>query len=201
MGKSYLLEHLCKEHDWAWLDLGRDRSLADLSDDILEKEPARIIVDDAHFDLERLPTLDQLRRDLDVPFRIVACCWPTRLNDVQATMPNAQEVRVSELARAHIRDIVVAAGVPGPPELHAMLLEQARGRAGLAVLLARACVDNQVVEAFKGDLLARHTLEVLGRALSHSPRHELAVVALTDTHGASVEGCVGCSRQRREQRC
>ena len=187
VGKSYLLEHLCKEHDWAWLDVGRDRSISELSDDILEKKPARVIVDDAHFDIERLSALDQLRRDIDIPFHIVACCWPTRLDDMRTKMPQARVVMVPELTLAHIRDIVVAAGVHGPRDLHAAILDQARGRAGLAVLLARACADNRVVEAFGGDLLARHTLEVLQRALKHNPRYELAVLALTGQHGASVE--------------
>ena len=187
VGKSYLLEHLCKAHDWAWLDLSRDRSVSDLSDDILAKKPARIIADDVHFDLEQLALLDQLRQELDVPFHIVACCWPTRLGDVRSKMPHAQIVNVSELTRDQIRDIVIAAGVTGPPALHAAILEQARGRPGLAVLLARACADNRVIEAVRGDLLARHTLAFLQRALSHNPRHELAILALTDTYGASVE--------------
>ena len=189
VGKSYLLEHLCKAHDWAWLDLSRDRSISisDLADDISDKKPVRIIADDVHFDLEHLALLDQLRQELDVPFHIVACCWPTRLDDVRSRRPHAQIVNVSELTRDQIRDIVIAAGVNGPPALHATILEQARGRPGLAVLLARACADNRVIEAVRGDLLARHTLAFLQRALSHNPRHELAILALTDTYGASVE--------------
>ena len=187
VGKSYLLEHLCKAHDWAWLDLSRGRSVRDLADDILAKKPARIIADDVHFDLEHLALLDQLRRELGVPFHIVACCWPTRLDDVRSRMPHAQVVKISELTRAQIRGIVVAAGVSGPRDLHAAILEQAQGRPGLAVLLAHACAENRVGEAVRGDLLARYTLEFLQSALPHNPRHELAILALTDTYGASVE--------------
>ena len=197
VGKSYLLEYLCTEHDWGWLDISHDTPFDALSDDILEKRPARIILDDAHFNPDRLMKLDQLRRTMGVPFSIVGVCWPAYESDVQKGLSGARLLKLRELKRPDINLILQAVGVHGPSQLIREILDQARGRAGLAVTLARACLDEAGWDVVTGRVLAQNIIATLGRSLPPECRYELGVLSLAGEHGtteATVASTLGRNR-------
>lgn len=187
VGKSFLLEHLCLNRDWGWLIRDHDQSIPDIADEILEKKPARIIVDDAQFDVQSATRLDQLRREIGCSFDIVACCWDSGKEEVAERMPAARAVQIPQLERTHIGAVFRDMGVHGPPHLVAEIINQARGRVGLAVTLARASQEHRGWDVLTGRMLTRQALKFNDRLFSEEFLHELGVIALADEDGLSQE--------------
>lgn len=187
VGKSFLLEHLCQNHDWGWLVRDHDQSIPGLADEILEKKPARIIVDDAQFEVHLVSGLDQLRREIGHSFDIVACCWESGADEVAERMPAARAVQIPQLERTHIGAVLRDMGVHGPPHLVAEIINQARGRVGLAVTLARASQEHRGREVLTGRMLTKQALKFNDRLFSEEFLHELGVIALADEDGLRQE--------------
>ncbi|MDE0101206.1 MAG: ATP-binding protein [Bryobacterales bacterium] len=192
VGKSYLLEHLCQDHDWGWLVRDHDQPMPELADEIVEERPVRVIVDDAHFDsgLQLLTRLSQLRQEIEHPFEIVACCWEDRTDDVAACLPQARRMQVPLLERNDIGAVLRKMDVYGPPQLVAEIIKQARGRVGLAVTLARASREGRGWDVVTGRMLTRQALKFNERLFSDDFLFELGVIALTDEDGLSQEQVV-----------
>lgn len=191
VGKSYLLEYLCREHDWGWLIRDRDSSMPDLADEIIEKQPARVIVDDAHFDVQVLTRLVQLRAECTHPFDLVACCWESGKDDISERLPGAQQIDIPQLERGDIAAIVGAVGVSGPRQLIASIIDQAQGRTGFAVTLARASMSGEGWDVLAGRVLARQVLAFNRRYLPDEFRYELGAIALADGQGLTEEELAG----------
>ena len=187
VGKSFLLEHLCLNRDWGWLVRDHEQSISDLSDEILEKKPARIIVDDAHFDVQSAARLDQLRREMGSSFDIVACCWESWKDEVAECLPAARAVHVPQLERTDIGAVLREMEVHGPPRLVAEIIDQAQGRVGLAVTLARASQESKGWDVVTGRMLTKQALAFNNRLFSEEFLYELGVIALADEHGLSQQ--------------
>lgn len=186
-GKSFLLERLCHDRDWGWLVRDHNQSMPELADEIIEKRPNRIIVDDAQFADRLLPHLIQLRREIERPFDIVACCWESETDRVVNLLPAARSVEVPLMERTMIRAILGEMGVDGPPRLVAEIIDQARGRVGLAVTLARATQESNGWDVVTGRVLTKQALAFNQRLFSDEFLFELGVIALSDEHGLSQE--------------
>lgn len=158
-----------------------------LADEIIEKRPKRIIVDDAQFSDQLVPHLIQLRREIERPFDIVACCWESVKDRVASLLPAARLVEVPLMERTEIRDVLREMGVNGPPRLVAEIIGQARGRVGLAVTLARATLDGKGWEVVTRRVLTKQALAFNQRLLSDEFLYELGVIALVDEQGLSQE--------------
>ena len=185
VGKTFLLDQLASE---GWCLFYADRGVADLPDAIREMGPKRIVVDDAHLAEEnRIPQLRRLRMEMDADFDIVAVTWPGQVAAVSALLEDAAHVDVEELDRNQILNIIKEVGVEGPVDLQRHLVNQAHGRAGLAVTLARACVAGDVLGAVSGDALLKDLVGWYERTLGAASRHALGALALAGDHGATLE--------------
>ena len=89
--------------------------------------------------------------------------------------------------RKQILSIIKEVGVEGPVDLQRHLVNQAHGRAGLAVTLARACVAGDVLGAVSGDALLKDLVGWYERTLGAASRHALGALALAGDHGATLE--------------
>ena len=184
VGKTFLLERLASE-DWGLFDAGRD--MADLEDAVREMQPQRVVIDDAHLAEGRLAEARRLRREMDVDFDIVAVSWPGQADTVQGSLPGADRVDVEELERDKILQVITEVGVAGPPDLQRLIVNQAHGCAGLAVTLARACVDGRVGDVATGDALLDDLARWYERTLGAESRQVLGVLALAGDGGATLD--------------
>lgn len=167
-GKTFLLHALCADEDFFFVvggDIGR------IADEIREKHPTGLIIDDAHANLELLRSLVHFRMENEGDFRIVATCWPAGQEKVTAVLQAGAEVKeLDRLTRDQIVDVIKAVGISGPLEFVAELVNQADGRPGLAVTLCHICLRGRVRDVTLGDALAhdtRRTLEPLGAEAYH----------------------------------
>ncbi len=167
-GKTFLLYELCADEDLFFVvggDIGR------IADEIRKKKPAGLIVDDAHAHLELLRSLVHFRKENEGAFGLVATCWPAEQKKVASVLQAGAEARELErLTRDQIVEVIKAAGIAGPPEFVAELVNQADGRPGLAVTLCHICLRGRVRDVTLGDALAqdtRRTVEPLGAEAYH----------------------------------
>ena len=185
VGKTFLLDQLASE---GWCLFDADRGVADLPDAIRAMRPERIVIDDAHLAGEsRIPQIRRLRMEMDANFGIVAVTWPGQVPAVSTALEDAVRVDVEELDRDQILSIIKEVGVEGPVELQHRLVDQAHGRAGLAVTLARACVTGKVREVVSGDALLEDLVGWYERTLGPASRHTLGALALGGDYGATLE--------------
>jgi len=167
-GKTFLLHELCVDDDFFFV-VGEE--IERIAEEIREKDPARLIVDDAHAHLELLRSLVHFRKESEGVFRIVGTCWPAEQAKVAAVLQAGAEAReLDRLTRDQIVEVIKAAGIAGPPEFVAELVNQADGRPGLAVTLCHICLRGDVRDVTLGDALAqdtRRTVESLGLEAYH----------------------------------
>jgi hypothetical protein len=196
IGKTFVLQKLM-EGDWGLFDDGWE--VAKLEDAIRELQPRRVVLDDAHLNEDRIAVLRQLRRVMGAAFDIVAVSWPRQHGQVASVLPASSRYEVRELDRGQILEVIKEVGITGPRELQAHLVDQALGRAGLAVTLAHACISGYVREVATGDALLTDVVGWFRRSLGHEARYVLGVLALAGNSGATmtqVARALGLDRPR-----
>ena len=115
--------------------------------------------------------------------------WPGYLDEARAQLPGAEVVTVEELDREEIIEVVKAAGLSGPDGLLREINDQVRGRAGLAVMLARACLFGDAFEVATGRRLLAGLTHWYGRALPGlpvKPAELIGVLGLAGDEGVST---------------
>ncbi len=185
-GKTSLLRRLALD-DWGLFVIDDDP--AAIANAIRKQQPKVIIVDDAHFKTELLSKLRQLRREINAQFDIVATSW-TGDKDLVAevlTLPSSQICELPLLTRDEIVEVIRQAGLGGPVELIREIVNQAEGRAGLAVTLSHLSLSGDVREVLYGNALSRSLLTAFQRLVGKTVAEVLAVFALGGDGGLSLE--------------
>lgn len=182
-GKTFLLRALVNE-GWGAFLVSTDMTA--VANDIRRLSPDRIIIDDAHFAPGLVTSLKQLRRQLDESFAIVATCWPNWPQDPASELDAHTEVPLGLLTRGEIVEALVEQGVRNP-DAQALILEQARGRIGLATTLAQLALAGFVEDLASGRLILRDLRGAFFGNLPHQSRAALAVLALSGERGLRDE--------------
>ena len=183
IGKTFLLQQLM-EDDWGLFD--DDWEISDVEDAVLDMQPSRIVVDDAHLKEDRLIRLRQLRTQMGASFTIAAVTWPGSVDEVSGAVPDARLFEVRELERDQILEVIEEMGILGPVELQAHLVNQAHGRVGLAVTLAHASLTGGFREVATGDVLLRDIVGWYVRSIGDESRYVLGFLALSGHYGATL---------------
>ena len=172
------------EDDWGLFDDGWP--IDQLGDAVRGMQPARIVVDDAHLQGDRLSRLRQLRTQIGVSFAIVAVTWPGSVDEVAGALPDATRFEIRELERNQILRVIEEVGVTGPVPLQAHLVNQAQGRVGLAVTLAQASLTGDLRDVTTGDALLRDLVGWYTRTVGPESRYVLGFLALSGHDGATL---------------
>ena len=183
IGKTFLLQQLM-EDDWGLFDDGWE--ISQVEDAVLDMQPSRIVVDDAHFLGDRLSRLRQLRTQMGASFTIAAVTWPGSVDEVAGALPGATQFEIGELERDQILKVIEEMGILGPVALQAHLVNQAYGRVGLAVTLAHASLTGGVREVTTGDVLRRDIVGWYARSIGVESRYVLGFLALSGHYGATL---------------
>ena len=183
IGKTFLLQQLM-EDDWGLFD--DDWEISDVEDAVLDMQPSRIVVDDAHLKEDRLIRLRQLRTQMGASFTIAAVTWPGSVDEVSGAVPDAIPFEIRELERDQILEVIEEMGILGPVELQAHLVNQAHGRVGLAVTLAHASLTGGFREVATGDVLLRDIVGWYVRSIGDESRYVLGFLALSGHYGATL---------------
>ena len=106
-----------------------------LLDDLIETQPARVVVDDAGARLQDVDLLLKLRDAENLDYRIVATCWPHETNLVADHLPDSIRLEVDLLTREELGAILRERGITRLAVI-VHLLTQADGRPAWALNLA-----------------------------------------------------------------
>lgn len=130
VGKS----HVASKLDGA-LFLERQPTPERLLDDLIETEPALVVVDDSGARLQDIDLLLQIRNSEKLNYRIVATCWPHEKEWIADHLPNSVQLEVELLTREELGLILRERGVTRLSVI-VHLLSQAAGRPAWALNLA-----------------------------------------------------------------
>jgi hypothetical protein len=176
MGKTRVLAEAQRV---AFLELAPDARR--LGEDLDELAPALVVVEDAARRPDDLRLLQRMRsEESHRKFRIAATAWLDEAEAVHERLDRGVPLKVDLLERPEMDRILGQLGINNY-WLRAGILDQAAGRPGWAVVLARTAVDGKPISIFDGQALARQVeryLEVAGE--SERRRRVLAHVALYD---------------------
>jgi hypothetical protein len=186
VGKSAVLRQLAEE-DWGLFLAADDPRAA--ANDIRELNPSRVIVDDAQFAPDRLVSLRRLREEMNAEFAIVAVTWPGyHQAEVAARLPGAWLHILEELTRDEIVEILRLIGLENASDdLLRVLVNQARGRPGLAVTLASLVINGNIREVANGDALFRQVTVTSNRLTGAESGNILGILALGGDTGVDLE--------------
>jgi hypothetical protein len=190
VGKSFVLSRLAMS-DNALFVIDEDRR--SIANAVREQHPSALIIDDAHARIPLLRLVAHLRRDIHAEFAIVASCWPGSAGEVRETLGIAKSaVRDLELlTRDQIVRVIKDAGIEGPNELVREIVDQARGRAGLAVSLTHSCLIDGVERVASADALRESMVRTLARLVGPDSRQVLAAFAIGGRHGMTIKDVAG----------
>lgn len=183
-GKTAVLRELAEA---GWGHFIVDDTDERLVDAVREQRPARLILDDAHFEAERLTRLRHLRDEIGGDFQIVAVTWPGSAENVEAHLGSAAAIEIGPLTRDEILEIVKQVGVRGPEELLRAIVDQARGRPGLAATMALMALSGKAEEVATGEALLQDTRVTYREMLGEPAASVLAVLALAGDTGLHIE--------------
>lgn len=183
-GKTYLHYHLAKGGEALFVVDGRRDAIVQ---DLRELDPRTLILDDAHHYLELVEQLLHLRAELGLNFRLLVNCWPGHESEVSRRMHNAAVRKLDLLTRDEIVKVVRACGVSGSDSLVQEIVIQARGRPGLAVMLARASLRGDIDRVRYASGLVEEVERTIGRALGDPALQLLAGLSVGGNSGMSLD--------------
>jgi hypothetical protein len=140
-----------------------------LLDDLRELAPRVVVVDDAGFQLEILRLLQRARQEEGVQFALVGITWPDRVDRLRGAVTGAAVVEVPLLARDEIDAVIQAQGVRGVRARH-IVLGQAQGRPGWALILCAALLRGEAGEVLSGTALVQQVRAFVERSVGASPK-------------------------------
>ena len=188
-GKTFVLSTLARENGWLFVttqDPGR------IADGIRSQDPSALLLDDAHDNLDLLIGLSHLRKEILASVPIIATCWPGAKDDViQSLNLTRDQVReLGPLTRPEIVQILESAGFRGSDSLIYQILNQADGRAGLAVTLAHLCMqggDRDIKDVVFGEVLLRSIRATFESSVGPLAIDVLAALAVGGSSGMNLQ--------------
>jgi hypothetical protein len=185
IGKTFLLRRFSREMDGLFAVTDE---LDAIDAAIRESQPNFIVVSDAHARLEFLQGLRQLRNDTCGTWKIVADCWPGAQVDVRSTLSlaTADVLELRPLPRDVIVEIIRDAGLAGPTDLVRELVDQSRGRAGLAVTLAFLCLQGDTRQVGIGRVLAEQVETTFKTLVGNEAINALTLLSLGGSAGLAL---------------
>lgn len=177
-GKTFLLQQLTLREDYGLFVVSRNRG--EIAAAVREHKPKILIVDDAHIEHNLLLDLKQLRDEIGADFIVLATCWPGEANAVADALLIAEKNvhTLDLLPRNDIVKVVQGVGIHDPSWLVREIVNQARGRPGLAVTLAHTCLQGGYNEFITAKLLSRTTLEAFKKLIGRDAAEILAAHAV-----------------------
>lgn len=185
-GKTFAVRDFIMSHEGLFV-------VSDDSDQIIAeiraKEPAYLVVDDAHTKLALLQSLRQIREDTGASYTIIATSWISSRVLVQNELALASSAvhELELLGQDTIVAVITDCGIKGPNELLYQMVRQAEGKPGLAATLSQLVLAGDAMEVFLGDALGKHLEALFEKSLGAEALDLLAVVAMGGDSGITLE--------------
>lgn len=139
IGKTFVLQRFVDEGLGLFLTSTDEGEIANA---IRDQQPSTIVIEDAHGRLDTIEFLLHYRDQFDCDFRVVADCWPGSAEKVAHSLGLRDSCvqSLQPLSDQQIVELVKECGISGPNEFFHVVVQQAMGYPGRAVMLAAACI-------------------------------------------------------------
>jgi len=175
-GKTAVLAHLAAEDGWLFLV---SRDMAAVANAVRELQPDVVVVDDLDDAPGATLDLQHLRKECGADFKIIVTDWePDPQLQQMLGVGDAGAITLDQLTRDEVVAVVQSVGLGGPRPLVREIVDQAGGVPGLAVTLAQAALEGDVLALFEGTRLGARMESTVNRLLGNPREGDRAVLAL-----------------------
>jgi hypothetical protein len=185
-GKTYIATDFADRHNGLFVISDDTTKIAN---EIREKTPDTLIIDDIHSKETLLTNLNHLRTQLKVNFRIVGTTWASGESTVKAKMGigDANILHLKDLTRNEVVEVINACGLKGASNLlKREIVDQSKGKPGLAITLSALCLAGDWEKVFNGDSLYNLVTSSFNTKLGKSVAALLSFIALGGDSGISL---------------
>lgn len=189
IGKTFVLQKFVDEGHGLFLTSTDE---GEITNAIRDQEPSSIVIEDAHGRIETIEFLVHYRDQRDCDFRIIADCWPGSVDKVTQSLGLRDSCVKSlrPLSNQEIVDLVKACGISGPNDFFHIVVRQAMGYPGRAVMLAAACIGgtrSDFENVWTGESLAAWLRPRLAALIDDDAVQILACFAVGGQCGVTME--------------
>jgi hypothetical protein len=188
MGKTFLLQQYARQAHALFLT-GTDDDL--IADAVTRLQPAAVLIEDGMLYLDSIQFLLSYRRDHNLSFQIIVDSWPGDVDQISTMLgiTSSRILSLPELGEDKIVEIVKASGIHGPNQLLHMIVHQASGCPGRAIMLVDACLQKSRADwddVWTGEKLASWIRACFSGRIGESSIEVLACFSLGGADGATV---------------
>lgn len=185
-GKTYIATDFANRHDGLFVISDDTTKIAN---ELRQKTPNVLLIDDIHNKEALYTNLRHMRTQLKLNFRIVGTAWISSEAAIKTTMGigDANILRLRELTRNEIVEVIDACGLKGATNLlKREIVNQSKGKPGLAITLSFLCLAGDWEKVFNGDSLYALVTSSFNVKLGKSVTTLLSFIALGGDTGVSL---------------
>ena len=185
-GKTYLADDYAKKHNGLFV-ISDD--LSKIAEDIRKKSPDCLVIDDIHSKPVLLTGIKHIRTELGLSFRIIGTSWTSDETDIQNAMEisSTNVVNLKQLTRDEVLEVVNACGLErAPNDLKREIINQSKGKPGLAITLSYLCIEGDWQKVFNGDSLYSLVVNAFKGRLGKDITALLSFIALGGDSGIGL---------------
>lgn len=185
-GKTYIATDFANRHNGLFVISDDTTKIAN---ELRQKTPDVLLIDDIHSKETLLTNLKHMRTQLKLDFRIVGTSWASGETAVKTTMGigDASVLRLRELTRNEIVEVIDACGLKGATNLlKREIVNQSKGKPGLAITLSSLCLAGDWEKVFNGDSLYDLVRSSFNAKLGKGVTTLLSFIALGGDTGISL---------------
>lgn len=185
-GKTYLATDFANRHNGLFV-ISDDATKT--ANELRQKTPDVLLIDDVHSKETLLTNLKHIRTQLKLNFRIVGTAWTSGETSVKTALGIADTnvLRLKDLTRNEIVEVIDACGLKGATNmLKREIVNQSKGKPGLAITLSSLCLAGDWEKVFNGDSLYDLVTSSFNAKLGKSVTTLLSFIALGGDAGISL---------------
>jgi hypothetical protein len=185
-GKTYMATDFANRHNGLFVISDDTTKIAN---ELRQKTPDVLLIDDIHSKEALYTNLRHMRTQLKLDFRIVGTAWVSGEAAIKTSMGigDANILRLRELTRNEIVEVIDACGLKGATNLlKREIVNQSKGKPGLAITLSSLCLAGDWEKVFNGDSLYDLVTSSFNAKLGKSVTTLLSFIALGGDTGISL---------------
>ncbi|NCU38757.1 hypothetical protein EOL96_06950 [Candidatus Saccharibacteria bacterium] len=185
-GKTYIATDFANRHNGLFV-ISDDTTR--IANELRQKTPDILLIDDVHSKEALLTNLRHMRTQLKLDFRIVGTAWASGESAIKTAMGigDANILHLKDLTRNEMVEVIDACGLKGATNLlKREIVNQSKGKPGLAITLSTLCLAGDWEKVFNGDSLYDLVTSSFNAKLGKSVTTILSFIALGGDSGISL---------------
>lgn len=185
-GKTYIATDYASRHNGLFV-ISDD--ITKIANELRQKTPDILLIDDIHNKETLLTNLKHMRTQLKLGFRIIGTAWASGEASVKTAMgiADTNALHLKDLTRNEMVEVIDACGLKGATNvLKREIVNQSKGKPGLAITLCSLCLAGDWEKVFNGDSLYDLVTSSFNAKLGKSVTTLLSFIALGGDTGINL---------------